>query len=179
MPPSLELAHVYSSHAMALTLLGWYSRGLAYAKKSLDIRRSLGDLWGEGQSLSFSGCVLYAASRFAECIENCREAMRLLERTGDYWELHIAQLPGRRLPLPPGRPAGSRRGSPAHAQVRAATGRRARRGISLDIWSLATGGMVPEDILQARSRIANERDAQAKAQVLLAQGVQLTAVGAA
>ena len=35
--------------------------------------------------------MLYAASQFEECIERCREAVRLLERTGDYWELHIAR----------------------------------------------------------------------------------------
>ena len=52
---------------------------------------SFGDLWGQGQSLSFYGIVLYAASRFAECIEKCREAVRLLERTGDYWEVHMAR----------------------------------------------------------------------------------------
>ena len=49
-------------------------------------------------------------------------------------------------------------------------------GISLDLWALATGGKVPEDIL--KQEVDRERtDAQAKAQVLLAQGVQLTAAG--
>ncbi len=88
--PAAELSHIYSSHAMALTLVSWFSRAISYANKSLHIRRSLGDLWGVGQSLGFYGCVLFAASRFDECLTRCREAVRLLERTGDYWELHIA-----------------------------------------------------------------------------------------
>ena len=31
-----------------MTLIGYYSRGIAYAEKSLDIRRSFSDLWGKG-----------------------------------------------------------------------------------------------------------------------------------
>ena len=47
----------------------------------------MGDVWGQGQSLHFYGLALYAPSRFEECIEKCREAVRLLERTGDRWEV--------------------------------------------------------------------------------------------
>src|SRR5439155_10596750 len=90
-PPTLELAQAYSEHAPAMTLLPYFSRGLAYAEKSLAIRKDLGDLWGQGQSLHFHGVVLYAASRYAECIDKCREAVRLLERTGDQWEVNIAR----------------------------------------------------------------------------------------
>src|SRR5690606_15399698 len=45
-------------------------------------------------------------------------------------------------------------------------------GISLDVWSRATGGKIPVDVLQqelARVR----RDVQGNAQVLLAEGVRL------
>ncbi|MGH9011215.1 MAG: protein kinase domain-containing protein, partial [Acidimicrobiia bacterium] len=71
-PPSPELAQAYSEHAPVCTMLPWYRRGVAYAQRSLEIRRGLGDLWGEGQSLNFYGVVLYAASRYPECIERCR-----------------------------------------------------------------------------------------------------------
>jgi two-component system sensor kinase len=47
-------------------------------------------------------------------------------------------------------------------------------GISLDIWSLASGGKVPEEIL-AQEANRERTDAQAKGQVLVAQGVQLLA----
>ena len=174
--PSLELAHIYSSHAMAMTLIGWYSRGIAYAQKSLDIRRALKDLLGEGQSLSFYGCVLYAASRFNECVEKCREAMRLLERTGDYWEWHIAiyQIAASLYRL------GDMQGAVQAAQRMRKSGLELgdeqASSISLDIWALATRGMVPEDILA--QEVNRERpDGQTKAQILLAQGVQLTESG--
>ncbi len=174
--PSLELAHIYSSHAMAMTLIGWYSRGIAYAQKSLDIRRALKDLWGEGQSLSFYGCVLYAASRFNECMEKCREAMRLLESTGDRWELHIAmyQIAASLYRL------GDMRGAIQVAQRLHKSGLELgdeqASSISLDVWARATRGMVPEDIL-AQEVDRKRPDGQSKAQILLAQGVQLTESG--
>ncbi len=67
--PTLELAQAYSIHAPVMHLVAYFSRGIAYAEKSFAIYKSLGDLWGQGQSLHFHGMVLYAAARFEECIE--------------------------------------------------------------------------------------------------------------
>lgn len=89
-PPSLELAQAYSEHAPVASTLPWFSRGREYARRSLQIRREFGDVWGQGQSLHFYGVVLYAGSRFTESIELLTEAIRLLERTGDRWEIHTA-----------------------------------------------------------------------------------------
>jgi diguanylate cyclase (GGDEF)-like protein/PAS domain S-box-containing protein len=89
-PPSSELAQAYSEHAPALTMVPWFSRALAYVQRSLEIRRDLGDVWGQGQSRGFAGVTLYAASRFEEGAEACREALRLLEQTGDRWEANTA-----------------------------------------------------------------------------------------
>ena len=60
--PTLELARTYSEHAPAMTLVPWFSRGTAYARKSLAICQSFGDVWGQGQSLAYYGLVLYAAA---------------------------------------------------------------------------------------------------------------------
>ncbi|HET6818002.1 MAG TPA: ATP-binding protein [Mycobacteriales bacterium] len=89
-PPTLELAQAYSEHAPVMSTLPWYARGIAYAQRSLEIRREFGDVWGQGQSLHFYGVVLYAASRFPEAIEKLTEAIRLLDRTGDQWEINTA-----------------------------------------------------------------------------------------
>jgi diguanylate cyclase (GGDEF)-like protein/PAS domain S-box-containing protein len=89
-PPSLELAQAYSEHAPVMSMVPWYGRGIAYARRSYEIRRDLGDVWGQAQSLNFSGVVLYAASRYRESIEQSQEAIRLLERTGDRWEQNTA-----------------------------------------------------------------------------------------
>lgn len=174
--PTLELAQIYSEHSVGITPFGLYRRAMAYAQKSLEIRRSLGDLWGQGQSLSFWGCVFYAASRFAEALDKCREAVRLLQRTGDHWEVHIAryQIAASLYRM------GDLRGAAEEARRMHRSGlelgEQQASGISLDIWAMATGGKVPEEILE--QEVARERlDAQGNAQVLLAQGVQLTASG--
>ena len=48
-------------------------------------------------------------------------------------------------------------------------------GISLDLWAFATGGNVPEDVVKSALE-CDRRDAQSKAQVLLADGVRLMAL---
>ena len=73
-----------------MTMLPWYARSLRYAQRSLAIRRARGDVWGQGQTLGFSGVTLYAASRYDEGVDACREAIRLLKRTGDQWEVNTA-----------------------------------------------------------------------------------------
>jgi tetratricopeptide (TPR) repeat protein len=94
-PPTAHLAQAYSEHAPVMTMLPWYSRGQTYALRSYEIRKALGDVWGQGQSLHFLGVVLYSGSRFEECMQSCTRALRLLERTGDRWEINTA------LPLRP------------------------------------------------------------------------------
>ena len=175
-PPTLELAQAYSEHAPGMTLVAYFSRGITYAQKSLEIRRSLGDLWGQGQSLNYYGVVLYAASRFAECVEKGREAVRLLERTGDFWEVHIAryQVAASLYHM------GDLRGAIEEAQYNHKSGLdlgdEQASGISLDVWSRASGGVIAEEIVQ--TEVNRERpDAQGIAEVLLAEGVRLIGSG--
>jgi len=171
-PPTLELAQAYSTHAPVMTLLPKYERGITYAQKSYAIYKSLNDVWGQGQSLHFNGIVLYAASRFDECREKCREAIRLLERTGDYWEVNVARYH-----------IGAshyRQGDLASAVAEAKRIHRSAveigdiqaSGFSLEIWARAAGGQIPPDILQTELD-RKRHDVQATAQVQLAHGVQL------
>ncbi len=90
-PPTRALAQAYSIHAPVMSLVPYINRGIAYAQKSFLIYHSLGDLWGQGQSQNFHGMVFYVASRFEEGLEKFRAAERLLERTGDLWEVNIAR----------------------------------------------------------------------------------------
>ncbi|MCC6123986.1 MAG: response regulator [Pirellulales bacterium] len=174
--PTVEMAQIYAEHAVAMTLFGWYRRGIAFAEKSLDIRKTLGDAWGQGQSLSFYGVVFYAASRFPECIAKCREAVRLLERTGDRWEEHIAryQIAAALYRM------GDLKNALEEARRLHESGREMgdelASGISLDVWALASGGDVPREVLK-REVEKKRTDAQTAAQVLLAQAVQLIEAG--
>jgi two-component system sensor kinase len=175
-PPSPELAQAYSEHAPVLTMIPWLSRGMAYAKESLLIRRRYGDLWGQGQSLHFYGVVLYAASRFEECIEKCQEAIRLLERTGDQWEVNTAawHVAFCRYRL------GDLRGAVEMArrvhQRGVELGDNQACGIALGVWAKASGGNVPRALLEAELQRGNE-DVHTKAEVWQAEALWLLREG--
>ncbi len=169
--PSLELAQIYADHAPAMTIIPipFFRRGIHYAEKSLAIRRAFGDLWGQGQSLHYHGVVHYAASQYTECIERCRESIRILERLGDYWQVHIAryQIAASyyRLGDMPSAVAEARLNHESGIEL----GDEQASGIILDVWSWASDGHVPKKLLQTESQRVR-RDAQGKAQVLGAQG---------
>jgi diguanylate cyclase (GGDEF)-like protein len=146
-PASPELAQAYSEHAPVMTMLPYLTRGERYVRRSLEIRRELGDLWGEGQSLNFLGVVLYAGSRYEEALETLHEAVRLLERTGDQWEVstarwHIAFCLYRLGRLPDAAEV-SREVQRAATQI----GDVQAKGISLGVWAKATGGHLPDELI--------------------------------
>ena len=170
--PTLELAQAYSEHAPAMSLVGCFARGITYARKSLEIRKSLGDVWGQGQSLHYYGVVLYAASRFDECVEKCREAVRLLERTGDFWEVHIARYQIAASLYRSGNLSEALKEAKRVHLSGLELGDEQASGISLDVWARAASNLIPESAL--RKELDRDRhDAQGTAQVLLAEGVRL------
>lgn len=170
-PPGPELAQAWSEHAPVMTMAPWYRRAVAYAERSLAIREQLGDVWGQGQSLGFYGVVLYASSKYESCIEKCRRAIRLLQRTGDQWEIntatwHVAFCQYR---------LGQLASAVATAQRvhRSATevGDHQAAGIALGVWSKATDGDLPADLV--RAALERDRDdVHTSAEVLTAEALR-------
>ncbi len=177
-PPTPELAQAYSEHGPAMSLLAWFSRGIVYAEKSLALRKQFGDLWGQGQSLHFYGIVLYAAARLQDCVTRCREAVRLLERTGDYWEVNIARFQIAASLYRMGDLAVRLAESQRMHQSGTDLGDAQAAGISLDVWARASLGQVPEGIVQVEMA-RSTGDVQCRAQVLLAEAVRLFYAGRA
>ncbi len=174
--PSPEMANVYSEHAPVMTLVPLHGRAARYAERSLQLRCSFGDLWGQGQSLCFYGIALYSAARYSECIVKCREAVRLLERTGDFWQLHIARYQVAASLYYLGEFEGALKESQLNYASGIELGDRQASGIIFDVWARATGGIVPEDLLDVE--LQRERtDTQAIAQVLFAKGLSLLGQG--
>ena len=171
-PHTLELAQAYSSHAPVMSLLAFFNRGIAYAQKSFAIYQSLGDLWGQGQSQHFHGLVLYSASRFEECVEKCREAVRLLERTGDYWEVNVARYHLALSLYRLGDLAGAIEEARRMHQSGLELGDIQASGGALDPWARASGGKVDLEMLQAELQRPRD-DVQGSAMVMLAEGVRL------
>ena len=170
-PVSDQRAQAYSEHAPVMSLLPWYQRGVDYAERSLAIRTELGDLHGEGRSRHFLGVVLYAASRWDEAAESCREAVRLLDRTGDRWEAntarwHIGYCAYRRGDLATAAALGE-----AVHRSGVELGDPQARGIGLAVWSKATGGQIPADVAEAEVADLSE-DTHTAAEVLTADALR-------
>ena len=177
-PPTPALAQAYSEHAPVMTMLPWYARGMAYAERSLAIRTDLGDLWGQGQSLGFSSTVLYSASRYRQAAESARQAVRLLERTGDRWEANTARW---HVALSLYRLGDLGEAAAEAASVHEAAvdiGDQAAAGISLSVWSRAAEGDIPASLVRAQLERDND-DAHTASEVRLAEAVRLLAAGQA
>ncbi len=175
-PPTAELAQAYSEHAPVMTMVPWCKRGIKYAQRSFAIRRERGDVWGQGQSLNFYGTVLYASSRYRECIEKCEEGVRLLDRTGDRWEVNTARW---HIALAYYRLGDLRRATESARTLHAAAvdiGDQAAAGISLSSWSRASGGQAPAELIAAQLATKTE-DAHTATEVRVAEGVRLLAEG--
>ncbi|MDQ3611249.1 MAG: AAA family ATPase, partial [Actinomycetota bacterium] len=171
-PPSAELGQAYSEHAPVCTMLPAFRRGVRYASRSLEIRRRLGDVWGQGQSRGFSGVVLYAASRYEQAAVACREAIALLERTGDRWEMNtagwnLAMCQHRRGELVDAAATGERVFRAAQA-----IGDPASAGIALSVWAKATGGRIDPELLRTELERGSE-DAHTASELHLADALRL------
>jgi signal transduction histidine kinase len=177
-PPTRELAQACSEHAISVTGLPrvFFSRGARYAERGLAIRRDLGDVWGQGQSLNFHGILLYAFGQYTGALEKFREALRLLRRTGDRWEANIAGLHIAfclyRLGALREAAAECRR---VHREGLEIGDAHAMAG-GLEVWAKATGGAVPQALVDAAMR-RSEGDPQAREIVLQAQAVRSIGAG--
>jgi signal transduction histidine kinase len=176
-PPTPELAQAYSAHSPALTTLPWFSRAYAYAEKSLALRRQQGDVWGQGQSLHFYGLAFYASSRFRECIEKCREAVRLLERTGDPWEVNNATFQIAMSLYRLGRLKEALETSQRLHAAATALGDRYAQRLGLEAWAKAAGGRIPGSLLEGELTNPDQPDPQSYAGVLQAEAIRLLRLG--
>ncbi len=169
--PNRYLAQSYSEHAPVMTLLRWERRGVEYAKRSLELRKSLDDVWGQGQSRNFLSILLYSFSRFDECVEQSRQAVDTLERTGDYWEVHIAryQLAASHYRL--GNLSEAVRLARINYHSAVERGDFQATGNIIDVWARAAMGDIPHDVVQTEME-RDVFDPQRSCEVLLAKGVR-------
>ena len=174
--PTAELAQAYSEHAPAMSLIPLSRRGIAYGRRSLQIRSEQNDIWGQGQSLHFLAIALYSASQFEECVDVGRRSVRILEKAGDFWEKHIAQYQVAASLYRLGRFTEAAQLAREAYHSGLAVGDFQVCGNILDIWSRATNGDIPQNILKLELERARA-DVQGQAHVLLAQGIYLNAEG--
>lgn len=172
--PSAEVAQAWSEHAPAMSLIPLAQRGIEYGKRSLHFRTQIEDIWGQGQSLHFLAIAMYAAGRFEECIDVGRRSVRILDRAGDFWEKHIAQYQVAASLYRVGRLSEAVQLSREAYDSGIAVGDDQICGNIIDVWSRATNGDLPADIVELELK-RPRADVQGRAHVLLARGVQLLA----
>ena len=161
-----------------MSLLTMFDRAYRYATKSLEICRQLGDTWGQGNALNYYGVALYAASRYNDCMAKCQESIRLLERAGDYWQVHIARYQVASALYRLGDLRAALRECQKNYQSGLELGDEQTSGVILDVWARVTGGKVPKAILD-QEYDRDRFDAQGTCHVLLVRSVFLIAEGRA
>lgn len=167
---SAELSQCYAEHAPVMSLFGRYSRGLRYAKQSLEMRRERNDLWGQGQAKSMASVLLYSSSQFAQCIRESSQAISFLTRTGDFEEVHAARYQLAAALLRQGKLRESLDQARSTYQSCVARKDYQAAGNILDVWARASLGNLPHDVLLAE--LDREiYDPQRICQIKLAQGV--------
>ena len=170
--PSLELAQSYSEHGPALTLFTWFSRGLSYVHKSLEIREHLKCRWGCGQSEGYLALVQYAANRLSQSVQHAVTAEKVLDQTGDLWETNIARYHIAASKYYLGELDEAVETSRDTFQSALAIQDYQSTGNILDVWARASGGNVSMDLIkqeQQRKVVDFQRDCH----LLLAEGVCL------
>jgi signal transduction histidine kinase/CheY-like chemotaxis protein/serine/threonine protein kinase len=170
--PSEELAQAYSDHAPAMSLIPYYSRAFRYVSRSFEIRENLQNVWGQGQSLHFKGIVHYGKSEYGKCIDDCRKAIKILERTGDYWQVHIARYQVAAAQFRLGNFEEANEECRKNYESGITLGDHQASGIILDIWVQSSQGQLPKDLLEKEFARPRE-DVQGQAQVELAEAIIL------
>ncbi|TWT77130.1 Signal transduction histidine-protein kinase BarA [Posidoniimonas polymericola] len=170
--PSAELADAYSNHGVGMSLFALTGRAETYCQKALDTYAALSDAWGQGKTLHYWGIVLYGASRFQECIEKCRESVRLLERMGDYQQMHLARYQIAASHYHLGDFFNAIEQAKLNRQSGLVTGDTQAAGINLEIWARSTNGDMPRDLIEEEFN-RDRFDPQGAAQVTLANAVVL------
>ncbi|MEM8733662.1 MAG: ATP-binding protein [Planctomycetota bacterium] len=170
-PETLELAQAYSEHAPVMSLIPWQSRGLDYAKRSLRIRTDHQDLWGQGQSRNFLSIMFYSGAKFEECLNQAQQAVSVLERTGDFWEVHMAQYQAAASMYRLGELKEAAASAKALYESAVRRGDDQSSGNAIDLWARASMGRVPSHIVRAEV-LREKQDHQGQCHLFLAEGVQ-------
>ncbi|MFG0261850.1 MAG: tetratricopeptide repeat protein, partial [Novipirellula sp. JB048] len=169
---SATLAAVYSEHGPVMSLLRWFKRAHRYAERSLAIRKSLGDVWGQGQSMHYHCVVMLAACHFEEAIAMSNRAVELLRQTGDVWEMNMARYQAANALYRVGRCDQASKLAKRMFESGRQIGDLQATGISLDVWARSSPQTLPMAlVVEEASRY--RPDAQSHAQTQLAHAVML------
>ncbi len=170
--PSATLASVYSEHGPVMSLLRWFKRANCYADRSLSIRTEIGDVWGQGQSHHYRSVVKLAECEFRDAIDSAMQAVQLLRKMGDFWEMNMARYQAANAQYRIGNYGEATELAKQMFDCGREIGDLQATGISLDVWARTSPHTLPLDVV--RTEAAKSRpDAQSHAQTQLAYAIVL------
>jgi signal transduction histidine kinase len=176
-PPSEELGLAYATIGVALTATWprFVGVGIRLLKRSLEVRRHLGNLWGQGQALHFYGVVLHAAGRYGEAVRKFDEAVVLLERTGDRWELNTARWHRALCRYRLGELKEAIEEAKSVLRDASVIGDVEASGVAVQVWAKASGGDVAAEVVgvELERRSSTHPDVQTTVGILEAEGLRL------
>ena len=170
--PSTTLASIYSEHGPVMSLLRWFRRANRYAERSLAIRKQQNDVWGQGQTQHYQSVVMLAQCRFRNAIDTSAQAVQLLERTGDLWEMNMARYQAANALYRIGQYSEAVEIASRMFDSGRQLGDLQATGISLDVWARAAPETLSLDVV-AQEASRRRPDAQSHAQTQLAYAVIL------
>ena len=167
-----DLAHIYATHAPAVSLVFLHRRADRYAQKSIALHKKLGNRWGMGNCLGFHATSLYAAGRYRDAIRKAYEGIDLLEKSGDLWEVGTARYQAAASYYRLGMLDDAIREAQKSYETGMQIGDRQAICVSLEILSRATNGDIPASL--TRPELDRRlQDVQAQTQLALAEAVRL------
>lgn len=170
--PSETLAAVYSEHGPVMSLLRRFKRANRYATRSLTIRKELGDVWGQGQSHHYLSVVKLAECRFQNSIRSGEQAVELLRKMGDFWEMNMARYQAANAYYRIGNHGDATKLATQIFECGREIGDLQATGISLDVWARTSPHTLPLETA-AREAAKLRPDAQSNAQTQLAYAIVL------
>jgi signal transduction histidine kinase len=179
-PGSAELAHAYSvwGGALALTFPFMWRRGLRYVTHASRIYRELGEPRGEGHAASMRTCVLHGAGRYREAVESADEAITILGRFGDRWEVGFAARNRAVCLYRLGRLGDSRDEARRVYSIGVAVGDANAQVTALDVLARTTGGQIPAELATAAVKRRGD-DIEVSVAALQADALRLRQAGQA
>lgn len=171
-----ELAQAYSNYGVFYLYFPFDKGALWAIRKSLEIRTKQRDQWGEGQSLHFLGSVHYVSNRYQECIRICREARKRLKVSGDHWEYNDTHCIEAMAMYRLGQLSEAIKTAKLIYKNADLIGDAHSCAFALSVWSAASGGDVPEELISRQMHLLKS-DLMSRSAVVEAEALRLLSRG--
>ena len=170
---SPALAQAYGNHALALAQLPWTARTLAFAARSVEVARRVGDRFTEARVRHVQALVLFWSCRYREGLAAGRQAMGELLRLGDPAEANAARFTVAACLYRLGNLREAAELARVQHRIALEVGGAVAIAGAVELWAKASGGRVPAQAIAEARRRCGDGDAVLSALLHSADGLRL------